>query len=65
MPSVIFSTPAELRSERQALLGEVGRTYEDLSERAAAYHLTPDEMSVWETIEGIDFLLDEDEDEQP
>jgi hypothetical protein len=57
---VIHRTAAELREQRQRLLDEVNMTYETLRERASMYSLSMDELDVWHTIEGIDYLLEGD-----
>lgn len=38
----------------------VNMSYEELAERAATYSLSMDELDVWHTIEGVDYLLDGD-----
>ncbi|MGW5590246.1 hypothetical protein [Streptomyces sp. NPDC003857] len=35
-------------------------SYEELRDRAEVYSLSMDELDVWHTIEGIDYLLDGD-----
>lgn len=60
MASVIHRTPEQLREQRDRLLAEVGMTYEELRDRAEVYSLSMDELDVWHTIEGIDYLLDGD-----
>jgi hypothetical protein len=50
-------TRVELAKQRQRLLAECRLTYGELRDRAAAYTLSPDELDIWHTIEGIDFLL--------
>ncbi|NEW73515.1 hypothetical protein G4H13_24895 [Streptomyces rapamycinicus] len=57
MPTVIHRTPSELRAQRAQLLAEVNMSYEELRERAETYSLSMDELDVWHTIEGIDYLL--------
>lgn len=58
MASVIHRTPEQLREQRSRLLAEVGMSYEELRDRAEVYSLSMDELDVWHTIEGIDYLLD-------
>ncbi|MER5843224.1 hypothetical protein ABT099_23590 [Streptomyces prasinus] len=58
MTTVIHKTPQQLRDQRASLLAEVGMTFEELRERAEVYSLSMDELDVWHTIEGIDYLLD-------
>jgi hypothetical protein len=58
MTTVIHKTPEQLREQRHRLLAEVGMSYEELRDRAEVYSLSMDELDVWHTIEGIDYLLD-------
>ncbi|MFB6977724.1 hypothetical protein [Streptomyces scopuliridis] len=58
MPTVIHKTREELEDQRAQLLAEVGMSYEELSARAGVYSLSMDELDVWHTIEGLDYLLD-------
>jgi len=58
MTTVIHKTPQQLHDQRARLLAEVGMTFEELRERAEVYSLSMDELDVWHTIEGIDYLLD-------
>ncbi|MBZ6102746.1 hypothetical protein ACH4NO_18250 [Streptomyces olivaceus] len=60
MTTVIHKTPQELREQRSSLLAEVRMSYEQLRDRAEMYSLSMDELDVWHTIEGIDYLLDGD-----
>ncbi|WP_409469099.1 hypothetical protein [Streptomyces sp. HC307] len=60
MTTVIHRTPEQLREQRARLLAEVGMSYEQLRDRAEVYSLSMDELDVWHTIEGIDYLLDGD-----
>ncbi|MFE9941538.1 hypothetical protein [Streptomyces hirsutus] len=60
MTTVIHKTPQQLREQRARLLAEVGMSYEQLRDRAEVYSLSMDELDVWHTIEGIDYLLDGD-----
>ncbi|GHJ04762.1 hypothetical protein TPA0906_66270 [Streptomyces olivaceus] len=60
MTTVIHKTPQELREQRNSLLAEVRMSYEQLRDRAEMYSLSMDELDVWHTIEGIDYLLDGD-----
>ncbi|MFG2406868.1 hypothetical protein ACGFR8_21455 [Streptomyces brevispora] len=60
MPTVIHRTRSELEAQRERLLAGVNMTYEELAERAATYSLSMDELDVWHTIEGVDYLLDGD-----
>ncbi|WP_254076505.1 hypothetical protein [Streptomyces pacificus] len=54
---MIHKTPEQLREQRARLLAEVGMSYEQLRDRAEVYSLSMDELDVWHTIEGIDYLL--------
>lgn len=60
MPTVIHRTRSELEAQRAQLLASVNMTYEQLADRAAMYSLSMDELDVWHTIEGLDYLLDGD-----
>lgn len=60
MPTVIHRTRDELMEQRERLLAEVNMSYEQLRERAATYSLSMDELDVWHTIEGLDYLLSGD-----
>ncbi len=58
MPTVIHRTREELEEQRARLLEEVRMSYEELRERAETYSLSMDDLLVWHTIEGIDYLLE-------
>lgn len=60
MPTVIHRTRDELLEQRERLLAEVNMSYEELAERAATYALSMDQLDVWHTIEGLDYLLSGD-----
>jgi hypothetical protein len=60
MPTVIHKTRAELEAQRERLLAGVHMSYEELRDRAEAYNVSPDQLDVWHTIEGIDYLLEGD-----
>ncbi|MEV6013267.1 hypothetical protein AB0M29_41725 [Streptomyces sp. NPDC051976] len=60
MPTVIHRTPSELEDQRARLLADVHMSYEQLRDRAETYSLSPHELDVWHTIEGIDYLLERD-----
>lgn len=60
MPTVIHKTRAELEAQRERLLAEVHMSYDELRGRAEAYNISPDQLDVWHTIEGIDYLLEGD-----
>ncbi|MEV7412883.1 hypothetical protein AB0O04_34185 [Streptomyces althioticus] len=60
MTTMIHTTREELQQQRGRLLAEVRMSYDELSRRAASYNLSSDELDVWHTIEGIDYLLEGD-----
>ncbi|MEV6260241.1 hypothetical protein AB0M42_05695 [Streptomyces sp. NPDC051784] len=60
MPTVIHKTRSELELQRRQLLDDVRMSYQELAERASTYSLSPRELDVWRTIEGLDYLLDGD-----
>ncbi|MFJ1647963.1 hypothetical protein [Streptomyces sp. NPDC088258] len=57
MPTVIHKTRKELEDQRAKLLSEVSMSYDELKSRAAVYSLSMNELMIWHTIEGIDYLL--------
>jgi hypothetical protein len=60
MSKVIHKTADELREQRERLLLEAKMSYAQLQERAATYSLSADELDIWHTIEGIDYVLKSD-----
>jgi hypothetical protein len=60
MPTVIHKTRSEVEAQRAQLLAEVGMDYEELRDRAAVYSLSMDQLMIWHTIEGLDYLLEGD-----
>lgn len=56
MTTVVEQTPEQLREWRARLLDQVRLTEEELAERAETYQLTADELSVWNTLQGIEYL---------
>ncbi|MFE7754110.1 hypothetical protein [Streptomyces sp. NPDC057418] len=60
MPTVIHRTRRQLEEQRERLLADVNMSYEELAERAAMYSLSMEELDVWHTIEGLDYLLEGD-----
>lgn len=60
MPTVIHRTREQLEDQKANLLEQVGMTYEQLRDRAQVYSLSMDELMIWHTIEGIDYLLEGD-----
>lgn len=60
MPTVIHRTREQLQQQRAQLLADLNMSYEQLAERAETYSLTMDELDIWHTIEGLDYLLEGD-----
>lgn len=56
--SVIRRTPRELHEQRARLIASTGLTEAVLRERGEAFQLYPEHMRAWETVQGIDHLLD-------
>ncbi|MEU2315132.1 hypothetical protein [Streptomyces albidoflavus] len=56
--SVIRKTPKELREQRARLIASTGLSEEVLRERGEAFQLYPEHQAVWDTVHGIDYLLD-------
>ncbi|MFD3363619.1 hypothetical protein ACFWW5_11005 [Streptomyces albidoflavus] len=56
--SVIRKTPKELHEQRARLIASTGLSEEVLRERGEAFQLYPEHQAVWETVQGIDYLLD-------
>jgi hypothetical protein len=61
MPTVIHMSREEALAQRAQLLDRVRMRYEELAERAEVYSLSMDELMVWHTIEGLDYLLEGDD----
>ncbi len=57
--NVIYTTRQELEEHRKQLLTEARMSYEELATRAEEWTLDRRQRSIWDTIEGIDFLLEE------
>lgn len=57
MPTVIHRTREQLLQQRTHLLDEARMSYDELAERAETYSLSMDELDIWHTIEGLDYLL--------
>jgi hypothetical protein len=55
------ATRKELEARRQAILDELGVSYDDLAERARTYALVAEEWPAWDRIREIDFLLANEE----
>ncbi|GAA3887930.1 hypothetical protein FH715_08300 [Streptomyces sedi] len=60
MPTVIHMTRAEALRQREELLERAGLSYERLRERAEASALPLDQLLIWHTVEGLDYLLSEE-----
>jgi len=58
--SVIIRSDRELREQRDRLIAESGMSYDELRQCAEDWSLNDRELSLWNTIQGIDFLLDDD-----
>ncbi len=52
-------TSEELRQRREDLLAAIGLTYGEISDLAARYMLTPEELAAWDEIRSVEFLLDD------
>lgn len=60
MPTVIHMTREEALQQREELLQRAGLTYEQLRDQAAVYAVTMDQLMIWHTIEGLDYLLSDE-----
>ncbi|WP_052850970.1 hypothetical protein [Streptomyces avicenniae] len=60
MPTVIHLTRQEAEQQRRELLDRAGLTYEELRDQVAVYAVTMDQLMVWHTIEGLDYLLSDE-----
>ena len=49
-------TLRDLRKRRREILDQLGMTYEELAEKAAARSLVGDEWAAWEELREIEFL---------
>ncbi|MFI9235793.1 hypothetical protein [Streptomyces sp. NPDC053079] len=58
MAAFIRVTREELEEQRRRLLAESRLSYEELRDRAAVWTLSPEELDVWRTVRGIEYLLD-------
>ncbi|MFD9056153.1 hypothetical protein ACFWCM_12635 [Streptomyces albidoflavus] len=56
--TVIRKTPKELHEQRARLIASTGLSEEVLRERGEAFQLYPEHQAVWDTVHGIDYLLD-------
>lgn len=60
MPTVIHLSREEAERQRADLLKRAGLSYEQLRENAAVYAVTMDQLMIWHTIQGLDYLLEGD-----
>ncbi|MFF8458898.1 hypothetical protein ACF06T_30685 [Streptomyces albidoflavus] len=58
---VIRKTPKELHEQRARLIASTGLSEAVLRERGEAFQLYPEHQAVWDTVHGIDYLLDSTE----
>ncbi len=56
--SVIRKTSRELHEQRARLIASTGLTEAVLRERGEAFQRYPEHMRAWETVQGLDHLLD-------
>lgn len=61
LPVVITMTREEAQRQRADLLAQCRLSYEELRDRAAVHQLSMGELMIWHTIQGIDYLLGEEE----
>ncbi|MFZ4137029.1 hypothetical protein [Streptomyces koyangensis] len=59
--TVIRKTPKELHEQRARLIASTGLSEKVLRERGEAFQLYPEHQAVWDTVHGIDYLLDSTE----
>jgi hypothetical protein len=59
MTKVLEVSRKDLSARRAAILKELGLSLEELRAKAATYSLSPNEISAWEEIGEINFLLGE------
>lgn len=59
MTKVLEVSREDLSSRRAQLLEELGLTLKELMAKASTYSLSPNEISAWEEIGEINFLLGE------
>ncbi|MGK5530879.1 hypothetical protein [Streptomyces sp. URMC 129] len=57
LPTVIHVTRGELIQQRAELIARTGMDEETLRSRAESWQLYPEHLMIWDTIEGIDYLL--------
>jgi hypothetical protein len=56
MTTVVEHTPEQLRAWRARLLDRVSLSEKELAERAERFQLNAAELTVWNTLQGIDYL---------
>lgn len=61
IPKVVRYTREQLEERRRAIIAEIPGGLEALRRRAASHFLTPEERDVLVDLEGVDFLLGDDE----
>ncbi|WP_030848703.1 hypothetical protein [Streptomyces griseus] len=61
MPTVVDKTRDEVVQWRAHLLARTRLSAEELAERAETYQLNSEEMDIWQTIQGLDYLLEEND----
>ncbi|ONK10352.1 hypothetical protein [Streptomyces sp. MP131-18] len=59
LPTVIHRTREELLQQREELIARTGMTEEVLFRRAEDFILYPEHYLIYETVQGIDYLLGE------
>lgn len=59
LPTVIHHTLDELREQRARLIASTHLTEDVLRERGETFQLYPEHRAIWETVKGIDYLLDQ------
>jgi hypothetical protein len=58
MPTVVDKTPEEIAQWREQLLARTRLSVEELAERAESYQLSAEELEIWQTLQGLDYLLE-------
>lgn len=58
-PTLIRRTPDQLRAQRAALIAGTGLTEDQLREEYELHQLAEKRATAWETVRGIDYLLDQ------
>lgn len=55
--AIEHASPDELHERLRRVLANVDMDYAELSDLAARYMLTPDELAAWDEVRAIHFLL--------